>query len=1608
MAPFPGSLLKGWKCVCFIGAAAFLGLGIPDRSRADEAQRPREILPDSIREVAAVASAGATLDPAVPTVVRAVLSDSEATATMQFEVALKMRNLAELRARIASGEVIPPSDMADKYYPEASDYEAAIAWVEGLGLTVTNRYDNHLSFFVRGSVSQIRDALKMSFARVAYRGGEYTSAVTAPSVPPELVSSLVGINGLQPHLRMRSHHIRLKPADASTESPPYGPNNLAVAYHATGLGVNGAGETIGLLGYAFPSQADLTAFWANYSIPQTAGSVTEVPVGSGPPPNPAPGDAEEITLDTEWASSVAPGAAIRVYGTQDNDEVGNMALQQILSDLPNQPRMRQISVSYGQNENEYTPSQMATTSAYLASMASAGVTVFFSSGDGGSRPDPNTGGYNSQDTLRVDYPGSDPSATAVGGTSLAPTFFPSAPYTESVWNSNGGASGGGASTQFTRPNWQTGLGIPPGTQRLEPDVAASADPDYGADVIFQGAHDTVGGTSWSTPVWAGYCALFNQARLAANPNLGPVGMLNPRIYPLIGGDCFQDITSGRNGDYPAGPGYDECTGIGSPDVGLLVQALSVASPLKIPPTISLQPSGQTVNSGQSGSFSVAAASFTPTTYQWQYLAAGSNEWLSIEDGGSFSGATTSTLTVTPQTDTMSGAQVRCIVTNQGGSTNSDPAVLTVPEVAPATPTFAAGSLAYYTGGASGYSLQPNLFDLGNPKPPISYQWYHDGVVVPGATSSAYYLNNLDDVDTGDYLLTATNPGGTVVAGQAAVQMLAQEADTPWGYAQQQGSIVYFQESTRILRYDLRAGAWLPPVVVDSPIWALCAAPEGIYVSLGLTTRRYSLDLSEYTTVGTTTLETRAIFVSGSYFYLAGSSEVGVSWAIDSHRRADGSFVKSSVCIFGSDDFSSVAATNPAGTGLYPTAMVYLEGHGGFIGWTLDALGGVEGYPEEVAADSVRNGTRAFVFPDGEHVCDDTGMVCYGSSLSCSGSLGPSFNDLAFFPDGNAAVLRDNFVTLYAAGTLAELGRFQLPNTADRLFVHGTTLSAFSPPGIPGGSIGVAEATEAQITASPRQAAPVVNPASTTFIPDDGFVGSDGLLYLLSKLNRSIFAWSPSTRTYLKSIPLQGSPVWMSYSKALNQVYLAYDDYRVTEIQLGTSDAETFWVNLCNEPVTFAAADGQVFVEEEGSTPDAMASAWVYDESGGLEQQIESAPVQPAGNGLSFYWDSVTGGLYTLGSGGVAAQLWELPVGNGALDKLKAGPGNSGNEASGLYPVRFSTDGTLAVTETGSVFNTATLAQIGALGSPFVDAAWLDSTVTALSASGSNSVVQQAAAPAFAAGNSAAIFGTPLRIWPTPDNKLVVLTVLDGASNLTVLDAQATILSSSFGPAITAQPTGQTMNAGSTVEFTAEAAGSATYQWQFKGVNLTDGPGVSGADGPQLVLTNVGAASAGSYTCIVTGSAGSSITAPANLVVQSSAAPGSVGSISARAFVGANDGLLIGGFFVAGQTSRSVLVQALGPALIPSPYNVASPLQHPALSIHQSQNGRDVVLYSNTGWGSNPVLLATAAKLTALPVLQPGSADSEILATLPPGGYTAEVKGADGGTGVALVAIYELP
>jgi len=213
----------------------------------------------------------------------------------------------------------------------------------------------------------------------------------------------------------------------------------------------------------------------------------------------------------------------------------------------------------------------------LQAAAAVGVTVCVACGDNGSTDGVTDGSDH------VDFPASSPYSLACGGTSLV--LSGKSISSEVVWNdlsTGSGATGGGVSTTFAMPTWQSGVNVPAAggfSGRGLPDVAGDADPATGYQVLADGSSITVGGTSAVAPLWAGLVALLNQSLSQ------PVGYLNPSLYQTIALEAgtLNDITSGNNGDYSAGPGWDACTGWGSPNGAGLLQALAaVATPAPNP------------------------------------------------------------------------------------------------------------------------------------------------------------------------------------------------------------------------------------------------------------------------------------------------------------------------------------------------------------------------------------------------------------------------------------------------------------------------------------------------------------------------------------------------------------------------------------------------------------------------------------------------------------------------------------------------------------------------------------------------------------------------------------------------------------------------------------------------------------------------------------------------------------------------------------------------------------------------------------------------------------------------------------------------------------------
>ncbi len=266
------------------------------------------------------------------------------------------------------------------------------------------------------------------------------------------------------------------------------------------------------------------------------------------------GDDYEVALDIAVAGSAAPGARIVVYTAPNTGQGWVDALTTAIHDSANAPSV--LSISWAGDEASWGDS-LGSISSVLADAASLGVTVFVSSGDGGS-----------EQPASVLYPASDPSVTGCGGTTIQDVS--GASFSQVAWS----GSGGGISNVFDLPAWQDAAGVPVSINpqghvgRGVPDIAGNGDPDSGYILIVSGQQTGPwGGTSAVAPLYAGLVALLN-AQLGS-----PVGALNPSLYALSNPCVFDDVTTGSNTGYNAGVGWDAVTGLGSVNGEALAYAL---------------------------------------------------------------------------------------------------------------------------------------------------------------------------------------------------------------------------------------------------------------------------------------------------------------------------------------------------------------------------------------------------------------------------------------------------------------------------------------------------------------------------------------------------------------------------------------------------------------------------------------------------------------------------------------------------------------------------------------------------------------------------------------------------------------------------------------------------------------------------------------------------------------------------------------------------------------------------------------------------------------------------------------------------------------------------
>ncbi|MBV8070025.1 MAG: S8/S53 family peptidase [Acidobacteriaceae bacterium] len=454
---------------------------------------------------------------------------------------------------------IQHEQLKDLYGADPADIQAIEDFASQHELLVTRADAASRIITLSGTVSQLTGIFNVDIELRRLGSHTFRSRQGDIQIPKELASCVVAVFGFDERPLARTQRV------FHAQSTSFAPPQVAKLYNFPTN--TGAGQTIALIelggGYR---NSDLKAYWQQIGVPQVAVSAVSVdgarnlPVGS---PDSADG---EVVLDIEVAGGVAPGARIAVYFAGNTDQGFLDAIRAAVYDSVRKPSV--ISISWGAPESAWTPQAMNAFNAIFHDAALLGISVCAASGDNGSSD-------GEQDGLNhADFPASSPWVLGCGGTRL--TGSGAVIESETVWNdgADGGATGGGVSSHFSKPAYQAHIEVPAPAQtanttgRGVPDVSGVADPETGYLTLVDGQTGVVGGTSAVAPLWAGLIALLNEA-LGRN-----VGWIHPHLYGTLSQrGALRDITSGSNGAYKAAPGWDPCTGLGSPNGQAILNGL---------------------------------------------------------------------------------------------------------------------------------------------------------------------------------------------------------------------------------------------------------------------------------------------------------------------------------------------------------------------------------------------------------------------------------------------------------------------------------------------------------------------------------------------------------------------------------------------------------------------------------------------------------------------------------------------------------------------------------------------------------------------------------------------------------------------------------------------------------------------------------------------------------------------------------------------------------------------------------------------------------------------------------------------------------------------------
>ncbi len=476
----------------------------------------------------------------------------------RIEISLYLRRRQNLPADAVSGTArLTREQLHTQYGADPEDIEHVRETLARYGIELLDADPGTRRMVVSGPISAFTDAFGTSVSKVRTAHPQATDGVvhryrTGPLNLPDALSGVVtAVLGIDNRPQARAY-FRFAPAAGADTS--YTALQVGAAYGFP-ADADGTGQTLAIieLGGGYRG-ADLDSYFSN--LGRQTPSVTAVPVdgGANSPTGDADGPDGEVLLDIEVAGALAPGAAQVVYFAPNTDQG---FVDAVTAAAHATPTPAAISISWGGPEDSWTEQARDALDQACADAAALGVTVLAAAGDNGS------GDGESDGSPHCDFPASSPNVLGCGGTRLT-LDSSGAIGEETVWNdgTGGGATGGGVSGAFPMPDWQTNAGVP-SSGRGVPDVSGNADPATGYQIYVDGRQGVVGGTSAVAPLWAALvCRLAQRAGKT-------LGLLQPTLYsnvaPGVAQPGLRDITKGNNGAYRAAPGWDACTGLGTPD-----------------------------------------------------------------------------------------------------------------------------------------------------------------------------------------------------------------------------------------------------------------------------------------------------------------------------------------------------------------------------------------------------------------------------------------------------------------------------------------------------------------------------------------------------------------------------------------------------------------------------------------------------------------------------------------------------------------------------------------------------------------------------------------------------------------------------------------------------------------------------------------------------------------------------------------------------------------------------------------------------------------------------------------------------------------------------------